>query len=69
MAPGSVLQFPGQLALVAELALWGEEERERVALLRTTFFRYNVLRAEPVTRGSTRGRGPASAHDAGSSPA
>ena len=27
------------------------------------------LRAEPVTRGSTRGRGPASAHDAGSSPA
>lgn len=45
------------------------QRRERVALLRTTFFRYNVLRAEPVTRGSTRGRGPASAHDAGSSPA
>ena len=44
------------------------QRRERVALLRTTFFRYNVLRAEPVTRGSTRGRGPASAHDAGSSP-
>lgn len=45
------------------------QRRERVALLRTTFFRYNVLRAEPVTPGSTRGRGPASAHDAGSSPA